>query len=68
MNAAAKIMFEQMVTKASILSIDVLKNEIIKLMDNASDQAEADVVFDALVRALERKMPSAEFIKFCDAI
>ncbi len=65
MNTQQKAIFDQMVAKASSLSVDQLKEAILKDVINPELDS---VVFDSLLNALESKVSEAEFIAFCGGI
>jgi hypothetical protein len=54
-----------MVNKAAQLTIEQLKAEIIR---QYSDTVTNDLVFAALLSALEKKLPEAEYVAFLDSI
>lgn len=57
---------QAIINKASSLSIETLKSEIIKLMDSPEDYA--DTLIEAMTDALRAKLPTAQFVEFCNAI
>lgn len=63
MNNEQKAIFDQMVAKASSLSVEQLKEAILK--DSAKPELPS-VVFDSMLNALESKLTEAEFITFCE--
>lgn len=65
MNTQQKAIFDQMVAKASSLSVDQLKEAILK---DAINPELDSVVFDSLLNALEAKVSEAEFIAFCENV
>ena len=65
MNTQQKAIFDQMVAKASSLSVEQLKEAILK--DSINPELDS-VVFDSLLNALEDKVSEAEFIAFCEEI
>lgn len=52
--------------KVSKLSLEMLKEMAAKLFSDTRDGSE--IVFSAVISALETKMPEAEFVSFCDAL
>lgn len=65
MNTQQKAIFDQMVAKASSLSVEQLKEAILK---DAINPELDSVVFDSLLNALEGGVSEAEFIAFCEEI
>lgn len=53
----------EMIAKASKLSIEELKNEIIK---DSKNPTLPDVVFETLLSALEQKISEEEFVEFME--
>ena len=58
--------YKQMTDLACKLSIEELKIQIVKLMDDDADHV--GDVFIAMLSALEAKIPEAEYVAFCDSI
>ena len=52
--------------KIATYSVEMLKDVATRLMDNFENGS--DMVFAEVLRALEVKMPTAEFVAFCDAL
>ncbi|WP_316228385.1 MULTISPECIES: hypothetical protein [unclassified Bradyrhizobium] len=52
--------------RLATLSVEALKDIAAGLMDDQRD--EADIVLTAVMRALDLRMPSPDFIAFCDSL
>lgn len=65
MNNQQKAIFDKMVATASSLTIEQLKEAIVK---DAAKPELPSVVFDSLLDALEGKVTEAEFIAFCEEV
>jgi hypothetical protein len=63
-NREQAIIFSQMVDKASELSVENLKAEIIK---DSKSPALPNSVFDAMLQALSEKLTEEEFTTFCNS-
>lgn len=61
MNRTEKAIREKMVGVASQMTTNELKSEIIKNPENLD-------VLNALLSALEIKMPELEFVQFCESL
>jgi Ca2+-binding EF-hand superfamily protein len=65
MNTQAKAVFEQMVAKASTLTVEELKRV---LTEDSINPELPTVVFDTMLNALEGMISEEEFIEFCDSL
>jgi hypothetical protein len=57
---------EQMIKKAMALDVEIIKRNIVDLMDN--DQDYASIMLDVMMEALCRKIGHDAFVEFADAI
>jgi len=58
--------YKAMVAKAATLNADELKAEVARLMDDHSEFA--GILIDVVLTALEPKIPTAEYVEFCNAL
>ena len=65
MNTAEKEIFNKMVAKASLLSVNELKKQI---NQDTIKPVLPTIVFDCLMDALKSKVTEEEFITFCDSV
>ena len=63
---SAKQIYKTMVSTAETLSIEELKLQVAKYMNEFSD--EAGTMFNVMLTALENKMPEAEYTDFCNSL
>lgn len=63
-HGAAKM--KSIIAKIETLSVETIKDMIVKLIDDARD--EAGIVLDAALDALREKVGDEEFQDFCNAI
>ena len=58
-----------MIQTAAKLTVEELKTAIKNMVDKAAELGDTyDMIFDAMLAALQSKMPEIEYCKFCDSI